>query len=660
MTSDKLPPGGAGPKRRSRRTWIVGVATVGIASIGLAACGSTSSATSVPPQFNPTSFDTSTISWLAANVNDTGTPPSTPSGTLTIAGSEDVSGMLDPQGEYDTVGYTVLRALDRTLVSYPTSSNFTTATSLVADAATEVPTVANGGITNGGLTYTFHLRSGLTWDVTDPSTGASVGPDSGTPVTSQDFLLGLKRECDPVLSGYGNPSYYTATIAGFQSFCTGYEALDPTAPAATRAAYVNDNTISGISTPDSSTIVFTLSEPASDFLNILAMYFAAAAPPSSLNYIPETAGNPIWADGPYAVQAYTPGSQITLVPNPYWGSSPTATSWAQDPVRNRYVSEISINETLGSDAAAGEVQEEIQDNSLDLAWNTVVPNSSLPSLANHSNAGFGDFPSPGITNPYLVFNTQSTADNGALGKVKVRQALEYAIDKVAINKIYGGTDFNEALNQVFSPGAEGYIAGYDPYPTTNDEGNPAKCKTLLKAAGYPNGLTLTDYYRTDGNHPAVFEEVKTDFGKCGVTVNGKPISNGYYTSSGILASSATDLAASGEWDLTEPGWVPDWYGPTNARSILPDLFGTSDFPGTNWGDFSDPNVDNLIAEAEAAPTLAQATTYWQEANKAVMADAPFVPFQTQLTNIMHASSVHNAIYNPFSAQYDITACWVSS
>jgi hypothetical protein len=27
---------------------------------------------------------------------------------------------------------------------------------------------------------------------------------------------------------------------------------------------------------------------------------------------------------------------------------------------------------------------------------------------------------------------------------------------------------------------------------------------------------------------------------------------------------------------------------------------------------------------------------------------------------MHASSVHNAIYNPFSAQYDITACWVSS
>ena len=655
MTSETLPPGGASPKRRSCRTWVVGVA-----AIGLAACGSSNSAKAVPAQLNPLSFDTSSVSWLAANVNDTGTAPATPTGTLTLAGSVDVSGMLDPQGEYDTVGYSVLRALDRTLVSYPTSSNFNTATSLVADAATEVPTKANGGISADGLTYTFHLRTGLLWDVTDPSTGAAVTPDAGTAVTSQDFELGLKRECDPVLAGYGNPSYYTATIAGFSTFCSGYEALSPTAPAATRAAYVNGTAITGISTPDNSTIVFTLSAPATDFLNVLAMYFAAAAPPSSLNYIPETAGNPIWADGPYAVQTYTPGTQITLTPNPYWGSSVSAVKWSQDPVRSRYVSEISISETLGSSAAAGEAQQEVQAGSLDMLWNTVVPNASLPSLAGHGNAGFGDFPAPGITNPYLVFNTQSTSNGGALGKVKVRQALEYAINKVAINKIYGGTDFNEALGQVFSAGSEGYVAGYDPYATPGSQGDAAKCKSLLKAAGYPNGLTLTDYYRTDGNHPAVFEEVKTDFGKCGVTVNGKPISNGYYTSSGILASSAAALAASGEWDLTEPGWVPDWYGPTNARSILPDLFGTSNFPGTNWGDYSDPTVDHLIAEAEAAPTLAQATTYWQDANKQVMEDAPFVPFQTQLTNIMHASSVHNAIYNPFSAEYDLTACWVSS
>ena len=656
MTSESSSRSGAarpaGGLKLPRRAWTL----VGLAALVAAACGSSSTA---PPtstnaaNINPTSFNESAVSWLAANVNATGTPPSKPTGTLTLAGSTDVSGMLDPQGEYDTIGYTVLLALDRTLVGYPPSSNFTTATSIVPDAASSY------SVTNGGDTYTFKLRSGLRWAVTDPATGAPVAPDDGTPVTSQDFALGLERECDPTLSPSGNPSYYTATIAGYSTFCSGFEALPASATAAQRASYISANPISGISTPDSQTLVITLSSPAVDFPNIMSMFFAAAAPPSSLNYVPFTAGNPIWSDGPYEVQTYTPGQKIVLVPNPYWGatsgSNTSAVSWSLDPNRHRYVSEISIDETLGSDAAADEVQQEIQANTLDLEWNTTVPASSLPSLANYSNSEFGSFPSPGITNPYLVFNLQASTP---LQNVKVRQALEYSIDRVALEKIYGGTNFNVPLTQVFGPGAEGYIAGYNPYPSTNNEGDAAKCKSLLSAAGYPNGFTITDAYRTDGNHPAVFEEVQKDFGACGVTVNGKGISQGYYTSSGILQTSASALA-SAAWDITEPGWVPDWYGPADARSILPDLFGSNNFPGTNWGDFSNSTVDSLITKAETASTLSAATSDWQQANKAVMEQAPFIPFMGQLTNLMRSSSVHNAIYNPFSAQYNLADIWLS-
>jgi len=389
------------------------------------------------------------------------------------------------------------------------------------------------------------------------------------------------------------------------------------------------------------------------------MFFAAAAPPSSLTLTPLTAGNAIWSDGPYEVQSYVPGQSIVLVPNPYWGSTSgsntTATSWSLDPNRHRYVAEIKIDETLGSDAAADEVQQEIQANTLDLEWNTTVPAASLGSLASYTNPLFGSFPSPGITNPYLVFNLQADTP---LQNVKVRQALEYAVDKVALAKVYGGSDFNTVLNQVFGPGAQGYIAGYNPYPTANNEGDASKCKSLLKAAGYPNGFTITDYYRTDGNHPAIFQEIQKDFGACGVTVNGKGISQGYYTSSGILQTSASALASAG-WDITEPGWVPDWYGPASARSILPDLFGSSNFPGTNWGDFSNSGVDSLITDAETATSLSQATTDWQNANKAVMEQAPFIPFMGQLTNLMRSSSVHNAIYNPFSAQYNLADIWLS-
>ena len=43
-----------------------------------------------------------------------------------------------------------------------------------------------------------------------------------------------------------------------------------------------------------------------------------------------------------------------------------------------------------------------------------------------------------------------------------------------------------------------------------------------------------------------------------------------------------------------------------------------------------------------------------------MKDAAFIPFQTQLQAIFHSARVHNAIYLPFSEQYDITQIWLSS
>jgi peptide/nickel transport system substrate-binding protein len=319
---------------------------------------------------------------------------------------------------------------------------------------------------------------------------------------------------------------------------------------------------------------------------------------------------------------------------------------------------------LSGSAAANEVQQDIVAGTTDLSFNTDVPTSDLASLSSHSDSRFGSFPAPGTTNPYLVFNVQSNNNNGALKNVKVRQALEYALDKVALTKIYGGPQFNQPLNQVIGPGAQGYVP-FNDYPTPNNQGDPAKCKQLLSAAGYPNGLTLKDYYRDSGKHPAIFQEVQADFKACGVTVVGTPISTGYYGSKGIGVSASTLQAgqaelAQGAWDITEPGWVPDWFGPTNGRATLPDLFdGQLSFPGTDWGGYDDPKVDSLVTQAEATSNVQQASNLWHQADVAVMADAPFIPFMTQLTNLMRSTRVHNAIWLPFSESYDLSQIWVS-
>jgi len=181
----------------------------------------------------------------------------------------------------------------------------------------------------------------------------------------------------------------------------------------------------------------------------------------------------------------------------------------------------------------------------------------------------------------------------------------------------------------------------------------------LKAAGVSN-LTFKDYYRNSGNHPAVFQEIQADFKNCGVTVVGTPIATGYYGSSGIGSTSPTTIK-SGNWDITEPGWVPDWFGPTNGRATLPDLFdGQLSFPGTDWGGYDSSTVDSLVTQAESATSLSAAAALWHQADQAVMKDAPFIPFQTQLTAIFRSARVHNAIYDPFSETYDYTQIWLAS
>jgi ABC-type transport system substrate-binding protein len=629
---------GKSPRGLTKRMGVVGIAALAAVACGSASTtGSPTASSQNTDLFNPANFSTSTVSWLANNQNATGTPVM--GGTLKVEGSTDLSAAADPQAEYETIAFGLERTYTRQLVSYPSSSTFNTGVSLVADAASAMPTVSSDG-----LTYTFHLRSGLMWNTPTPR-----------PVTSQDFQRGILRNCDPTLAPNGNPGYYVSTIVGFKAFCTAFENSNPSESPAARATFINNGmtSVTGIATPDSNTIVFTLLQPATDFNNILALPFASAAPVEYLKYTPLTPGNIIYSDGPYAITTYNVGHEIILTRNASWTQS-------SDTIRHQYVNEIDVKLDLAGSAAATEVQQDMQAGTADLSWNTDVPPADVQGLETPSwNAQLGTFPAPGTTNPYLVFNVQSPNNNSALGNVKVRQALEYAVDKVALGKIYGGATLNQPLNQVIGPGAEGYVQ-FNDYPSTNNQGNPAKCKSLLAAAGYANGLTLKDYYRNSGNHPAVFQEIQSDFQKCGVTVVGTPIATGYYGSSGIGVTSPNGLKA-GKWDITEPGWVPDWFGPANGRATLPDILdGALSFPGSDWGGFDDPAVDALVNQAESATTISAAASLWHQADEKVMADAAFIPFQTQLTPLFRSARVHNAIYQPFSEGYDYTQIWLSS
>src|SRR5208282_5459006 len=464
-----------------------GLAAAVLAVGALAACSSSSSS-----------------STGASSSASTATPVA--GGTLNIVSASGPA-HIDTVPAYYTVDYQIEHATTRQLLSYPTEpyTSFTSPGWIAditpaADAATEVPTTANGGITNGGKTYTFHIKPGVDWNTTPPRQ-----------VTSQDFLREFKAFFNPV-SPVGNPVYYESTIAGLTAYAnaeTAYFTNKANAPTAANIAnFQNTHTISGITTPNSSTIQFTLMSPASDFLYMLAMPFASARPVEYDSYVPNSLqlDQHTIADGPYQISSYTPGKDLDLVKNPAWKQS-------TDSLRHQYVDKVvdtfgvASAETQLSDLQAG--TQDIIDSS------TPIDPSSIPSLIASNAPNFVIWPQSS-TFPYIVFNLRSPDANGAMQKVLVRQAVNYGVDKAAVVKAIGGPAIATILNTVIMPGNTGYVNS-NMYPDNAGQGNVDMCKSDLAKAGYPNGVTLTYSYPNDSTDTREFTAIQASLANCGIT-----------------------------------------------------------------------------------------------------------------------------------------------
>lgn len=603
---------------RLRKSWAA-TSVVGAAALALAACGTstTSSSSSGKPVYG---------------------------GTLNVIGNGGQD-HYDTVSAYGTWDYMFERVYTRQLVAYRSYSYnktgdpaWQTSVTPVADVATQIPTTANGGITDGGTTYTFHIKPGVDWQ-------------NGQPVTSQDFLREYKAFGNPV-SPVGNSGYFLSTIAGFSQYFnaeTAYFAVKSHAPTAANIAdYQNTHSISGITTPDSSTIVFHLTQPAADFLYILAMPFNSARPASYDNYVPDSAqlrANLI-SDGPYKLSSYTPGKQVVWVRNSAWKQS-------TDTIRHQYVDKIV--DTLGVSDATTQV-DEIKAGTQDLQQDVVFPPQLIASYLHNPDFkvwGQSD------TNPYIVFNLQSPDANHAMGKLAVRQAAEFTVNKAAIQKLFGGPTIATVMNTAIPQGNLGYspISLYD---TPGNQGDPAKCKTMLAAAGYPNGMTLTDLYLNDSVNTALFQSVQASFAGCGIHLTGKPEPISSYF---VDLGNAPQNNKPNQWDVAQPAWFPDWYG-ANGRTTVQPFFQTDCALNTiNYGCFSNKTLDATIAKALATLNPQAAAPLWHQVDLIAQQNAVIVPLIDQGIAVFSSSRVHSpgsptVLWNPNIGDPDLANIYI--
>jgi peptide/nickel transport system substrate-binding protein len=561
---------------------------------------------------------------------------------------------LDPVAGYDSADYILERAYARQLLSYRTPTTPLTSTSgpawgeattVAPDVATEVPTRANGGISADGLVYTFHIRPGVMWNTKPPRQ-----------VTGTDFTREFKAFCNPV-EPVGNVLYYDSTITGFESYCNAETAHfaaknAPKATAAAIAGWQNSHTISGMSAPNPLTLKITLTQPANDFLSIMAIPFTSARPVEYDAYVPDSAqfrAHTI-SDGPYQITSYVPGKSITLSRNPAWKQS-------SDPLRHQYVSKITV--TMGAGSSQTEISD-FQAGTADLGLADLpVPPTDIPGMLASHDQRLHIWPNSAL-NPYLWFNLRSPDSGGAMGKLLVRQAVEYGLDKTDLQKVLGGRSINKIVSTAIPPGNVGYQPG-NPYPTAGDQGDPARCRSLLAQAGYPHGLTAVFLYLSDPVGTSIYQSIQASLAKCGITLKGRPATNATFGSE--LGDAPVNNKAN-QWDMAPASWTPDWFG-NNGRAFIQPLFYTNCTLNTpNFGCYSNPAVDSLITRALRARTASAAAPLWAQADTDVMKDAVIAPLIDAYIPQYASSRVKSAGLDTANYNYgvygpDITDVWLN-
>ena len=238
------------------------------------------------------------------------------------------------------------------------------------------------------------------------------------------------------------------------------------------------------------------------------------------------------------------------------------------------------------------------------------------AAAKKSKATVISVPAPQVMS--LAFNV---VGGGPVKDVRVRQALNYAVDKEAIaNGLLAGK--GKAATQGVTPVVYGYnkaVTGY--------QYDPAKAKELLAAAGYEKGLTLAADI-TVGSFPSdnlIYQAVKSDLAKVGVTLN--------YTT------------------ITFAQWLPQY----NANSWKGDAFGLS-WNSAPRGDASRPYAifvckpvgafycnaeeDALVKKASTELNAAKRLAILKEIAVKVTASAPALYIVEQIDLYALGKGVH--------------------
>jgi ABC-type transport system substrate-binding protein len=435
-------------------------------------------------------------------------------------------------------------------------------------------------ITEDGLTYTFHLRRGVKFH-------------DGTPFNAKTYVQTLDRQLNKNDPNY---IYNTGPVESYIDFT--FESLD-----SYRAV-------------DDDTVMFKMKKPSAALLASLAMVWnGVVSYPAAAKYGKDYRNHPV-GTGPFVFKEWRQRDQVALDANPdYWKGKPK-------------VDHLVFKEYPDAQAALlalkrGEVH--VMGD---------VATSVISSIRSDSNLTL--LTQPGLT----VSGMAMPNDVPPFNDKRVRQALNYAVDKEAINKaLYQGM-----AATLISPLPESQW-GYD--KTT--KGYPydvAKAQQLLNEAGVKPGLKveLLAYSTPRGYNPAgpdLAVALQGYLKKVGIEAEVRKLDMGAF-----LAT-----VRSGKYPgLFLTGWSGDNGDPDNFVGAL---FNSRGMPVSDTAHYKNPEVDKMMDEAAAVSDPAKRLAMYKIIQQQIMDDAPWIFVNSTLQVRAIRNEVKGFQLNPTQMFFDM-------
>jgi peptide/nickel transport system substrate-binding protein len=490
------------------------------------------------------------------------------------------------------------------------------------DLATGPPVVSGGG-----KTITIKIRSGVKYSP----------PLQNRTVKSADIKYAMER-CFLPQVGNGYAGAYYSGITGVKAFTDG-----------------KAKEITGITTPDDSTLVIKTDKPS----GVLANGNALALPctiPVPKDYAAKfdkgkqsTYGEHQVFTGPYMIQGadkgtvpktgYQPGKLLVLVRNPSWDKS--------SDFRPAYFNKITVNGGNDITVASRKI---LSGQSLMSGDYAAPPTPILKSALATRKDQLNIAPSQGIR--FIALNTKVKP----LNNINFRKALIAATNRNDLRLTRGGETLGPIANHLIPPGIPGYEEaggaagpGYDFYK--NPDGDLALAQSYMKKAGYPSGkYTGPPILVVADNQPPASktaEAFQAQAAKLGVKMNFREVPHA------TMLTKFCGVPKSAVAICPTLGWGKDF---VDAQSSLdPILNGKNIAPtgNANYPQANDPKLNAMLDKAETLTDDTQRAKAWGAADRYATGQAFYIAWLWD-NQINFASKNVNGVKSFFNSSWDMT------